>query len=442
MKRILLVVTLGVFATFSFAQKKAIKEAKSEIKKNTEEARALIKPALTNSETMNDPEAWKVAGDIEYEAFNKQREAQMTQDITGKAADEVKMYEGLYNLYMPYLKADELGEIPDEKGKVKNKFRKDIIKNLKDSYPYLINAGAYYNDKKDYAKAADFFERYWTMPKDEIFKYDSDGGIVVADSLLQTIKYYAVITAIQSGNQDRSVKLLNNIINEGYVVNSTYKESDPYELLASEYLQMKDSVKFMEVLRAGAQKFPSNQYFTPNLINEFIKAGKKNEAIDYIDQAIANDPSNACNLYSVKGSLYADADQKDYTNAESAYQQALNVDPNCEKALEGMGIIYILQAQDVKDRAGQTTNRKEQTELDAQAANLYSKSLPYIEKCYDIMKARNAGIEDMRLILIKLQNVYYNLSSNLGASAVDKTTEFEAITKELEAVNKELGIGQ
>lgn len=437
MKRILLVVTLGVFTTFSFAQKKAIKEAKSEIKKNTNEARALIKPALTNPETMNDPEAWKIAGDIEYEAFSKERDAQMTQEITKKAADEEKMYTGLFNMYIPYLKADSLGELPDEKGKIKNKYRKDIIKTLKETHMYLINGGAYYHDKKDYARAADFFERYWEMPRNEIFKHDNDGGLVYQDTVYQTMKYYAVITAIQSGNQPRAIKFLNNIINEGYIPNSAYKESDPYELLASEYAQMGDSAKFMEILKVGAKKFPSNQYFTPNLINEFIKSGKKNEAIDYIDQAIANDPSNACNLYSVKGSLYADSEQKDYEKAEAAYQQALTLDLNCEKALEGIGVIYILQAQDIKDQAGQATNRKVQAELDSQTANLYSKSLPSLEKCYELMKARNAEPEDMRLILIKLQNVYYNLS----LLNIDKSKEVETISAELEAVNKELGIG-
>ncbi len=435
MKKILLVVTLGMFATFSFAQKKAVKDAKSEMKKNTNEARALIKPALTNPETMNDPETWKVAGDIEYAAFDREREAEITENITGKKANYDNMYEGLFNLYAPYVKADSLGELPDEKGKIKNKYRKDVIKTLKEVHPFFINGGAYFNEKRDYVKAADFFERYWELPKADILKHDTDGGIVVVDSLYNTIKYYAVITAIQSGNNERAIKFLNNIIKEGYVANSTYKESDPYELLASEYLQTGDSVNFLATLRAGAQKFPSNQYFTPNLINEFIKAGKKSEAIDYIDQAIANDPGNACSLYSVKGSLFADSDQKDFASSEAAYQMALNADPNCESALSGIGVVYILQAQDIKDQAGQTTNRKMQSELDSQTANLYSKALPYLEKCYDIAKARNADSEEIRTILIRLQNVYYNLS----LLNIDKSTELDKISKELEAVNKELG---
>ncbi len=46
--------------------------------------------------------------------------------MLGKAANDKTMYDGLYDSYTPYLKADSLGELPDEKGKVKNRFRKDI----------------------------------------------------------------------------------------------------------------------------------------------------------------------------------------------------------------------------------------------------------------------------------------------------------------------------
>lgn len=431
MKKILLVVSLSLFTTVAFAQKKAVKDAKSEAGKNTKEARALIKPALTDPETANDPETWFVAGDIEFKAFEKEREAEMLKEFSSdkKGGNEEVMYTGLYNMYAPYLKADSLGQLPDEKGKVKNKYRKDIVKNFKSSYPFLINAGAYYNDKRDYAKAADFFERYWNMPSLEILKNDKD-GLEVVDSTLQTIKYYAVLTAIQSGNQEKSINLLKRIIEEGYVPNSTYKESDPYELLASEYQQIGDSINFITILKSSAQKFPSNQYFTPNLINEFIKAGERSKAIDYIDQAIANDPSNACNLYTVKGTLFVDDQQKNYDEAEKAYNQALRSDPNCERALEGLGVLNVLRAQDEKEKAGQTTNRKDQIEFDKQAADFYQASLPFLEKYYNLLKARNADSLDVRQSLIKLQNVYYNLS----LLNIDMSKEYDAATAELEAL--------
>ena len=430
MKRSLLVITLCIFAGFSFAQKKAVKDAKSAMK-NVDEARELIKPALTNPETVNDPETWKIAGDIEYKAFDDERTLEMQKEITGKGGNEEKMYIGLYNMYDPYIKADELGQIPNEKGQVKNKFRKDIVKNMRDGHRFYINGGVYYNEKRDFKRATDFFERYWALPSLAMFE-DTKGDFNTQDSVYQTIKYYAVISSIQSADHDRSIKLLKKIIAEPYVQNSTYKESDAYELLASEYQQVNDSLAFVQVLNDGAKKFPGNKYFTPNLINEFIRGGKTAEAMAYLDQAIANDPSNTCELIGVKASLYAE--QKNYASAEPAYLQAIAADANCEKALEGLGVLYILQAQDVKEKAGQTNSRSEQAQLDKQTADFYQKSLPYLEKYRDLLKARGADFDlDIKPALMKLQNVYYNLS----LLNIDKSAEYEAVQKELGISDKQ-----
>ncbi|HML64534.1 MAG TPA: hypothetical protein PKC55_06875 [Dysgonomonas sp.] len=430
MKRSLLLITLCIFAGFSFAQKKAVKDAKSAMK-NVDEARELIKPALTNPETVNDPETWKIAGDIEYKAFDDERTLEMQKEITGKGGNEEKMYIGLYNMYDPYIKADELGQIPNEKGQVKNKFRKDIVKNMRDGHRFYINGGVYYNEKKDFKRATDFFERYWELPSLAMFE-DTKGDFNTQDSVYQTIKYYAVISSIQSADHDRSIKLLKKIIAEPYVQNSTYKESDAYELLASEYQQVNDSLAFVQVLNDGAKKFPGNKYFTPNLINEFIRGGKTAEAMAYLDQAIANDPSNTCELIGVKASLYAE--QKNYASAEPAYLQAIAADANCEKALEGLGVLYILQAQDVKEKAGQTNSRSEQAQLDKQTADFYQKSLPYLEKYRDLLKARGADFDlDIKPALMKLQNVYYNLS----LLNIDKSAEYEAVQKELGISDKQ-----
>lgn len=430
MKRSLLLITLCIFAGFSFAQKKAVKDAKSAMK-NVDEARELIKPALTNPETVNDPETWKIAGDIEYKAFDDERTLEMQREITGKGGNEEKMYIGLYNMYDPYIKADELGQIPNEKGQVKNKFRKDIVKNMRDGHRFYINGGVYYNEKRDFKRATDFFERYWELPSLAMFE-DTKSDFNTQDSVYQTIKYYAVISSIQSADHDRSIKLLKKIIAEPYVQNSTYKESDAYELLASEYQQVNDSLAFVQVLNDGAKKFPGNKYFTPNLINEFIRGGKTAEAMAYLDQAIANDPSNTCELIGVKASLYAE--QKNYASAEPAYLQAIAADAKCEKALEGLGVLYILQAQDVKEKAGQTNSRSEQAQLDKQTADFYQKSLPYLEKYRDLLKARGADFDlDIKPALMKLQNVYYNLS----LLNIDKSAEYEAVQKELGISDKQ-----
>ncbi|MDL2215296.1 tetratricopeptide repeat protein, partial [Dysgonomonas sp. OttesenSCG-928-M03] len=381
MKKVLLTAGLCMLVTVSFAQKKAVKDAKSAMNsKNFTEARSLIKPALTNSETANDPDAWKTAGDIENKAYEEENLKQLTQ----KSFDEGAMYDALLNSYAPYLKADELGQIPDEKGKVKNKVRKDIASIMKANQAGFINGGVYSNNQQNFAKASEFFEKYWEIPSLPMFA-DDKNAFNTNDSTFQTIKYYAAICAIQAKDDQRAIKLLKKISEEPFTPNSTYKESDVYELLAAEYEQVNDSVNFIALLETSAEKFPKNKYFLPNLINQYIKKGQTDKALAYLDKAIANDPSSSCDMYSVKASLYAE--KKEFEKADGIYNTALNADPNCERALEGLAVSYIVQAQNIKEEAGNVSAAKDRAILDDKAKELYTKAVPLLEKYKDILVA-------------------------------------------------------
>jgi tetratricopeptide (TPR) repeat protein len=403
-----------------FAQKTAVKDAKRALgRDDLKEASTLIKQASTHAETAGDAETWKIMGDIGNKAFDLER----TKAMLGKESNDKAMYDGLLESYNPYLKADSLGELPDAKGKVKNRFRKDIAGILRANHPFYINGGVFYNDQKDYRRATDFFQIYWDIPS--LPMYQDQKGLFVLDSTYQTIKYYAIITAIQSEDHKRALAMLQRAAKEPFIENSAYKESDIFELMASEYINLGDSAKFLEILYEGAEKFPSSKYFIPNLVNVFIRKGETGKAIEYLEQALQNDPSNACDLNSVKGALLAE--QGEFEAAEKEYNKALVQDPNCERALEAIAVNYILQAQNLKEKTAMMNDRQQQVTNDKITVEYYLKSLPSLEKFTTILKERNAPAHDIESALLKLRNVYYNLS----AMGVDKSTELAAVEKEL-----------
>jgi len=421
MRKILFITMMAVLTSGSiFAQKSALKDAKRALgRDDLNEARTMIKQAVEHPETATDPETWKVWGDIGNKAFDLQR----TNAMLGKSANDKVMYDGLMESYGPYVKADSLGELPDAKGKVKNKFRKDIAGILRANHPFYINGGVYYNEQGDYKKATDFFEVYWNIPSLPIFEGEKDAFVL--DSTFQTIKYYAIITAIQGEDHKRALAMLQRAAKEPFIENSAYKESDIYELMASEYIQLGDSAKFLEILYDGAEKFPSSNYFLPNLVNVFIREGNTDKAMEYLDKAIENTPQNSCDLNSVKGALLAE--QKNYEAAEAEYRKALAQDPNCERALEAIAVNFILQAQDLKEKTALMSDRQQQMVNDKQTVELYQKALPSLEKYAELLKGREAPAHDIESALLKLRNVYYNLSS----MGVDKSKEMEEVEKEL-----------
>lgn len=417
MRKILFLTMIAVLSAGSiFAQKSALKDAKRSLgRDDLNEARTLIKQAGEHADTSTDPETWKIMGDIGNKAFDNER----TKAMLGQNTNDKAMYDGLMESYLPYLKADSLAELPDNKGRVRNRVRKDISSILKANHPFYINGGVYYNEQNEYSKAADFFEIYWDIPTLPMFAGESNAFVL--DSTYQTIKYYAIITTIQAQEHERALKMLERAANEPFIENSAYQESDIYELMASEYINLGDSAKYLEILYEGADKFPKSKYFIPNLVNVFIRNGQTERALEYLDQAILNDPSNACDFNSVKGALLAE--RGDYIGAEAEYNKALAQDPNCERALENIARNYILQAQAIKEETALLTNRQQMVENDKKSIEFYQKSLPYLEKLEELLKGRNAPESENNGVLLLLRNVYYNLS----VMGVDKSAELEAI---------------
>ncbi len=422
MRKILFLTMIAVFSAGSiFAQKSALKDAKRSLgRDDLNEARTLIKQAGEHADTSADPETWKIMGDIGNKAFDNER----TKAMLGQNTNDKAMYDGLMESYLPYLKADSLAELPDDRGRIRNRVRKDISSILKANHPFYINGGVYYNEQNDYSKAADFFEIYWDIPTLPMFAGESNAFVL--DSTYQTIKYYAIITTIQAQEHERALKMLERAANEPFIENSAYQESDIYELMASEYINLGDSAKYLEILYEGADKFPKSKYFIPNLVNVFIRDGQTEKALEYLDQAILNDPSNACDFNSVKGALLAESG--DYTGAEAEYNKALAQDPNCERALENLARNYILQAQAIKEETALMTNRQQMVENDKKSIDFYQKSLPYLEKLEELLKGRNASESENNGVLLLLRNVYYNLS----VMGVDKSAELEAIESALD----------
>jgi len=123
--------------------------------------------------------------------------------------------------------------------------------------------------------------------------------------------------------------------------------------------------------------------------------------MNYLEQAIQNDPSNACDLNSVKGALLAE--KGDYDAAEQEYNKALAQDPNCERALEAIAVNYILQAQDLKEKTAMLSDRQQQVINDKKTIELYQKSLPSLEKFAELLRARKAEKNELESALLKLR---------------------------------------
>ena len=406
MKRVLLTVALCVAASASFAQKKVVNEAQSIAKGSNAdfgEARTLIKGALENPETKDDAKTWYVAGFIEDQQFNTERAKQ----ILGQQPNEPVMYEALYGILPYFQKAYELDQLPNEKGKVKPKYTKDIKSILSANHVYLFNGGAYYFDKQEYKKAYDFFNQYVEISELPMF-----AGTQTAekDSTFMTVQFYAAAAASLAKDSRLAIAALER------AKNTPYRQYDVYQYLCYEYGEARtaqDSVMLEKTFEEGMQVFPDSAFFLNNLINTYIYSNRNEKALEMLNVAIQKNPNDA-NLYNVMGRVY-ETGLKDYANAEKTFQIALEKDPNLTDALSNIGRIYYNQGVNKLSEANMINDSKKYQEELGMAKDLFKKALPYYKKAHE---AEPEKMDNM----IALRGIYYNL--NMGP-------ELEAIEAEM-----------
>lgn len=407
MKKIILSMALAMIVASAFGQKANVSKAQSNAKSgNYSAAREFIAPALTDPETSNSAETWYVAGFIgEKENDALWLKAKQKLDYDSKAKGKAMMESINY-----YLKADELGQIPNEKGKVNNKYRKDITNAIKNYYLNSDNLFTYfaelYDDKAN-KDAYDVSQIYFSIPNLPLM---TEQGIQLEkDTVYYTIQYYAGLAASKAGMHDEAIDLFQKSIA------NNFEKVSCYQLISAEYQTQKDTVNYVQTLKDGFRNFPKEPWFLQNLINYYVFTDQDSQALSYLDDAISNDPEVA-EYYFVRGNLYSRLNN--YDQAEFNYNKALEINPDFAGAYAGKGYLLYNQASKIIDDAGQIRdNTQYQAEMD-KANNMFQQCLPLLEKA--------AQLNDKELeYLENLKQVYYRLNMT------DKYTE---ITNKINAL--------
>ena len=333
----------------------------------------------------------------------KQVEESKTAMALGKQYDEPTFYTALNAMVKYYLVADSLDCVPNEKGKVKRKYADELNKALSENSGFLVNAGSYYLDRKEFDKAHASFQRYLALKKLPMFE---GTPMAAQDSMSMQIGFFSAYTASQMENNHAEAIKEYEAIKE-----VPYRQSDVYQLLAQEYLSIQDSVNYMATLESGAKVFPEDKFFVFNLINIYIRKGESEKAKNFLDQAIANDPKNV-QLYNVLGTVYEQS-FKDPAKAEEQFRKALEIDPTYADAVIGLGRIYYNQAVEIQSEANALNDQKKFDELNKKAKELFTKALPYFEKAVELQP-------DNSEYLMALRGIYYNLGMDAKVAEIEK----------------------
>ncbi|MBR4840055.1 MAG: tetratricopeptide repeat protein [Paludibacteraceae bacterium] len=406
MKRIALSLMLLSLAASGFSQKSNVRKAENALSEPIDltVAKTNIEAAMQNAETSKWEKTYYVAGNVYYKYYETEEMKRMKQE---SFSQEIKD-EMLVKAIDAYAKAGEYGMQPDEKGKVKPKYQKEVKRNLEQYGKYLINEGLASYNAKNYKQAVALWSKYLEVPT-----YPVMAGVgMEKDTLYNEIKYYVVDAASRVPElKSVAIKSMEELRDAGY------KEENMYEWLAEEYKKANQMDKYVANLQNGMKKFPKNQFLMGSLINYYIESKKENEAIAYLDEAVKNDPKNAQYL-AVKGNLLMN--MKKYDEAVVAYNQATSVDPKNATAYSGLGIVYVTKGEDINDKASSIKDNKKYNAERARAKAEFEKALPYLEK------ARTLDPKDLSNLRV-LRAAYLRL---------DKGAEYKKIDAEVKALEE------
>lgn len=401
MKKIVFSVVLLLAAGFVFAQEKAVKEAKKIVNGTSPDfakAEELINGALTNPETKDLAETWNVAGLIQ----RKRSEKEMEKAYLRQPYDTMQVYNSALNMCKYFFKCDELAQIPNEKGKIKNKYRKPNSSEILAEKENLINGGIQYFNQDKNKEALEFFGTYVDMLNQPMF---ADNEQVKNDTLMPQIAYYASLAAMKMEDYPSVLKYAPYAKDD--------KEVGKYamEYVSTALKAEGDTAKWVISLQEGVQKYPDYPFFFGNLIDYYSNSKKFDEAMKFTDEMLAKDPNNAFNLY-VKGYIYHN--MEDYDNALQYYKKTIEIDPTYAEAYSYIGLIYCLQAQNFSEKASSDVNDPKYKEDQAALKGFYEQAKPYYEK------ARELKPDQKDLWLNGLYRVYYNLQMGPEYEEIEK----------------------
>lgn len=396
-------ILLGAFLVVpAFAQEKVVKEVERTVKRDKADinaARQLIKTTLDNPETANSAHAWYVAGFVEEKAV----ENGFIKLQLGEAVDEAGFYKPLYDMVNYYEKAYELDHQPNEKGRVKPKYDKKIREAVSTYFAQLINAGNEGLQSGDFTKANKYFSKYGEVKRHPMLEGTAAAKV---DSLSMEVAFFSAYAATQmEGNTQAAIKELEQI------KEVPFNQNEVYQLLALQYINSGDTVKYENTLKEAINVVPQEPIFLTNLANILIIKGENDQALTFLNQLLEKDPTNPLVL-STMGQIYTEG-KKDYKTGESYYLKAVELNPESKEAIYGLAQVYFNQGADAINEANSINDQAQYAVALEKAKGFYAKALPYLEKVHKLDP-------DNSQFRTALYNVYYNLGME------DKMAEMDA----------------
>ena len=404
MKKFFISAMMAAVATTAFAQDALVKEAKSLFSSGKlDEAAAKLAPALTSAETKDKAAAWNLMNDIKYKAYTEEfQKLALHQDY-----DTDRMVTSLIEGYEAAVKCDEFDQLPNEKGKVKIRFRKTNASRYLNDRQWLYNGGVLQYQKENQPGAMKAWAAYIESAKSPLFQELT----MPQDTLLADATYNTALLAYQQKDYPMAKKFAE--------MATQFPEKEDDAMNMKLFIQKEtcttheDSVAYAnELKRLHAAKPDKEQYF--NLLQEYYSRSGDTEAM----KAWAKEETqlNAGNKMAWALLGEAEMNAENWDAAVSAFKKAIELDPTWTPCVFNTGICLNSKAIALNDEL-----------MDKKTMGLTNENA---EKVKDVLREAKTYLEKTRELdpnrehtnwAYPLYRIYYSLGDK------DKMAELETI---------------
>ena len=408
MKKIFMMALMAAAATTAFAQESLVKEAKSLFSSGKlDEAAAKLAPALTSAETKDKAAAWNLMNDIKYKIYSEEYQKMALQ----QAHDNNRMISALIEGFKAAEECEKFDVQPNEKGKVKIRFRKTNATRYMQERQWLYNGGVLQYQDKNMPGAIKAWGAYIESAKSPLFQEMT----MPKDTLLPDAAYNTALLAYQEKDYETAKKYAD------IATSFPDKEDDAINMklfIQKETAQTKaDSLAYLaELKRLHAAKPDKEQYF--NLLQEYYGHANDDKALK--EWALEETKINASNKMAWALLGEAEMNAEHWDEAISAFKKAAELDPTWTPVVFNTGVCLNSKAIALQDEL-----------MDKKTMNISKDNL---EKVKNVLRDAQVYLEKTRELdpnhetthwVYPLYRIYYTLGDKA------KMAELEAVDPSL-----------
>lgn len=386
---------LAVAVTAS-AQMSLVKDAKKSFKPGGDYNAfvEMITPAFTNPETAQLAETWFTAGEAGFDNYDYY----MSQLRAGGGYDAQAMGSSLVKGYELIMQALPFDSIPNEKGKVKPKYSKDIAKLVSSHHDAFNTAGALLWEAQDYPGAYEAWGIYLNIPNDQ--RLGKGRPAALPDSVVAMTNYNRGLAAFQARNYQDALDAFDMAI--------AYNYDDPqiYEFAAEMARQLNLPERQLELAQKGYAATGDPKYMRV-LVNYYIDKNDFAKATELLDNAIASTPDSpeAAMLYVLRGSILEYTDEEAQTGngpVVEYYKKAIELNPEYGAGYYNYGRTLFNKAATLDQAIGNVSEAEYAKFVNETRNPILLEAAKYLEKGYTL---DNSFSQALNL----LQQIYYQV---------------------------------